>query len=81
MKQSPTHQLLNQIIPPLAAWAIGALVQAPKVKETVDDIDRTAMRSMKRVRKNVASNKAWLAAGAGAIAIGIVLMARATREK
>ena len=73
--------MLNQIIPPLAAWAIGQLVQAPKVKDVVQDIDRSAMRSMKRVRKNAASNKAWLAAGAGAIAIGIVLMAKATRDK
>ncbi|HEY6843757.1 MAG TPA: hypothetical protein VI391_06275 [Thermoanaerobaculia bacterium] len=81
MKKSPTHQLLNQIIPPLAAWAIGKLVQAPKVRETVQDIDRNAMRSMKRVKKNAASNKAWLAAGVGAIGIGVVLMAKATRGK
>jgi hypothetical protein len=81
MKKSPTHLLLSQILPPLATWAIGALVQTPEVKGAVHDIDRSAMRSMKRVRKNAASNKAWLAAGAGAIAIGLVLMAKATRGK
>jgi hypothetical protein len=81
MKKSPTHVILNQIIPPLAAWAIGELVQAPKVKEVVHDIDRSAMRSMKRARKNAASNRAWLAAGMGAIAVGVVLMAKATRGK
>ncbi|HJT16872.1 MAG TPA: hypothetical protein VJ853_05775 [Thermoanaerobaculia bacterium] len=81
MKKSPTHQLLNQIVPPLAVWAIGKLVQTPKVREAVHDIDHTAIRSMKRVRKNAASNKAWLAAGVSAIAVGVVLMAKATREK
>jgi len=80
MKKSQTHQLLNQIIPPLAAWAIGKLVQAPKVRETVHDIDRNAIRSMKRVKRNAASNKAWLAAGVGAIGIGVALVAKATRK-
>ena len=73
--------MLNQIIPPLAAWAIGQLVQAPKVKDVVHDIDRSAIKSMKRVKRNAASNKAWLAAGAGAIAIGIALIGKATRGK
>jgi hypothetical protein len=73
--------MLNQIIPPLAAWAIGQLVQAPKVKDVVQDIDRNAMRSMKRAKRNAASNKAWLAAGAGAIVIGIALIGKATRSK
>lgn len=81
MKKSPTHQLLNQVIPPLAAWAIGKLVQTPKARAAVHDVDRGAIRSMKRMRKNAASNKAWVAAGAGAIAIGIALMAKATRGK
>jgi len=81
MKKSPTHQLLNQIIPPLAVWAVGKLVQTPKVRDKVQDVDHSAMRSMKRMRKNAASQPAWLAAGAGAIAIGIVLMAKATRGK
>jgi len=81
MKKSSTHQLLSQIIPPIAAWAIGELVQTPQVKDAVHDVDRSAARSVKRLTKNAASNKAWLAAGAGAIAIGIVLMAKATRGK
>ena len=45
-----------------------------------DDPLAYGLRPM-RVRKNLASNKAWLAAGAGAIAIGIALMAKATRGK
>ena len=81
MKKSPTYLLLSQIVPPLATWAIGELVQTPKVKEAVHDVDRSAMRSLKRVRKNAAANKAWLAAGAGAIAIGIALIGKATRGK
>jgi len=73
--------MLNQIIPPLAAWAIGRLVQAPKVKDVVQDVDRSAMKSMKRIKRNASANKAWLAAGAGAIAIGIVLIGKATRPR
>ena len=39
------------------------------------------MQSVRRMRKNAASNRAWLAAGAAAIVVGIGFMAKATRGK
>jgi hypothetical protein len=89
MKQSgTTHQVIKQLIPPLAAWVVGKLLEAPKVRGAIQEIDarafvnkRSAMRTVRRAGRNAASNRAWLAAGAAAIVIGIGLMAKAARGK
>jgi len=67
---------------------IGKLLETPRVKGALQEVDsrasvskRTAMRSVRRAGKNAASNPVWLAAGAVAIAVGIGLMVKATRGK
>lgn len=88
MKHSGSHQAIKSLIPPLAAWVIGKILEAPRVKGALQEVDsrafvgkRSAMRSVRRAGRNAASNPAWLAAGAAAIAVGISLMAKATRGK
>jgi hypothetical protein len=88
MKQSGSHQAIKRLIPPLAAWVLGKLLEAPRVKGALEEVDsrafigkRTAMRSVRRAGRNAASNPAWFAAGAAAIVVGIGLMAKATRGK
>ena len=88
MKQSASHQAIKQLIPPLAAWVVGKILDAPKVKGAMKDVDshayerqRNAVRAVKRAGRNAASNPVWFAAGAVAIAIGIGLMAKAARGK
>jgi len=88
MKQSGSHQAIKHLIPPLAAWVVGKLLDAPKVKGALEEVDsrayvrkRETMRSVRRLSRNAASNRAWLAAGAAAIVVGIGLMAKATRGK
>ena len=87
-QQSGTHRAIKQLIPPLAAWIVGKLLETPKAKGALQEADayafigkRRAMRSVRRLGKNAASNRAWLAAGAAAIIVGIGLMAKATRGK
>ena len=88
MKQSGSHQAIKRLIPPLAAWVLGKLLEAPRVKGALQEVDsrafigkRTAIRTVRRAGRNAASNPAWLAAGVAAIAVGIGLMAKATRGK
>jgi hypothetical protein len=88
MERPATHHLIKRLIPPLAIWALGKVLDTPKVKGALQDIDsqthaqkRKAMRSVRRAGRNAASNSAWLAAGAAAIVVGIGLMARAARGK
>jgi len=88
MKQPASHQAIKQLIPPLAAWVIGKLLEAPQVKGALHEVDarayvkkRDVMRTVRRAGRNAASNRVWLAAGAAAIVIGIGLMAKAARGK
>ena len=86
--KSPTHTTMTRLIPPLTIWAIGKILDLPSVKGSVMELDghaykrrHDAVRSLKKGVKNARSNGTWLAAGAAAIAIGIGLMAKATRSK
>ena len=88
MERSSTHHLIKRLIPPLAVWALGRALETPKVRRALHNVDsrtyltkRNAMRSVRRAGRNAASNPAWLAAGAAAIAVGIGLMAKAARGK
>jgi hypothetical protein len=86
--KSPTRTTMTRLIPPLTIWAIGRILELPSVKGSVMELDGRArkqkyeaMRSLKRGVKNARSNSTWLAAGAAVIAVGIGLMAKATRGK
>ena len=86
--KSPTHTTLTRLIPPLTVWAIGKILETPRVKGSVLELDglayrkrHNAARSIKRGVKNARSNSSWLAAGAAAIIVGLGLMTKATRRK
>lgn len=88
MDKPASHHVINRLIPPLAVWAVGKLLEAPNVKSALQEVDsrayikkRDMSRSVKRATKNAADNAGWLAAGVAAIAVGIGLMAKATRKK
>jgi hypothetical protein len=86
--KSPTHTTLTRLIPPLTVWAIGKILETPRVKGSVLELDalayrkrHNAARSIKRGVKNARSNSSWLVAGAAAIVVGLGLMTKATRRK
>ena len=86
--KSTTHTLIKRLIPPLAVWAVGKVLETPKMQGALEEVDsrayvrkRDAARAVRKAGKNVASNPAWFAAGLAAIAVGIGLMAKAAREK
>ena len=86
--KSPTHTTLTRLIPPLTVWAIGKILETPRVKGSVLELDglayrkrHNAARSIKRGVRNARANSSWLAAGAAAIIVGLGLMTKATRRK
>ncbi|HEY8131515.1 MAG TPA: hypothetical protein VII12_06450 [Thermoanaerobaculia bacterium] len=88
MNTTGKHHWIQRLIAPLAVWAIGRALTTPKAQSALKELDsrtyvqkRKAIRSFKRAGRNAASRPAWLAAGAAAIAVGIGLMAKATRGK
>ncbi|HYS52413.1 MAG TPA: hypothetical protein VER58_01450 [Thermoanaerobaculia bacterium] len=88
MENPKSHRLIKGLIAPLAVFVVGKLLESPRARGALQEIDsrayvqkRKVERSIKRARQNAVSSPAWLAAGAAAIAVGIGLMARAARGK
>jgi hypothetical protein len=88
MDKSSSYRVINRLIPALALWGVGKALETSKVKGALQEVDshayiqkRKAIRSLRRVGRNALSNRAWLAAGAAAIVVGIGLMAKASRGK
>ena len=88
IERPKSHHVINRLIPPLAVWAVGKILETPSVKGALQDVDsgaffksRKVKRSVRRAGKNAMDNAGWLAAGVAAIAVGIGLMTKATRKK
>lgn len=86
--KSPTRATMMRLVPPLAVWAIGRILEIPSVKGNVMVVDGIANkqrydlgRSVKRAVKNAKSNIPWLVAGVAAIVVGIGLMAKASTSE
>ena len=82
-----TDDILKKLIPAVTVWVVGKVLEAKPVQKELEDIDRTrnkhqaaAIKSVKRVAKNAASNRWWLTAGAAAILVGIGMLTKAGRD-
>ena len=82
-----SHSMLKRIVAPLTIWAVTRVLEAPKVKGAMGDVDRKfhkqrrkAGRAVVRASTNAMNNRLWLAAGVAAIVTGVGLMAKATRR-
>jgi hypothetical protein len=72
-----TADVLRRVIPPLTVWAVGKLLDQPRVKTAVEKIDHQVYGKVRKARRN---DRAWYAAGAAAIVIGIGLLAKGGRR-
>jgi hypothetical protein len=86
--KSPTRTTMTRLIPPLAVWAIGRILDLPSVKGSVLQLDgetykrrHDIVHSFKKGLRNARSIASWAAAGAAAMAIGIGLVAKAAASK
>ncbi len=76
--------MIKRLVPPLALWIATKLLEAPKVRGALDEVDsysyigkRKAARAVKQAGKNAVANSTWLIASAAAFALGIGLMVKA----
>ena len=88
MDRPKSHHLVMRMITPLAVWAVTKMLDSPKVKDKLQEVDartyvakRDATRSLRRLGRNAAKNRVWLAGGAAAVAIGIGMLSKAARPK
>ncbi len=85
---SKSHQVIKRLIPPLAVWALGKLLETPRLQGALEDVDsrayihkRNAGRAVRRAGKNAARNPGWVVVGVAAIVVGIGMLTKATRSK
>jgi len=76
----PTHTLIKRLVPAIAVWAVGKVLETPKVKARLQKVDQRVFDARKRATRRASGNSGWMAAGATAIAVGIGLMAKASRK-
>lgn len=76
----PTHALVKRLVPAVAVWAIGKALDSRPVKRKLRQVDEKVYRKRAAAVKNARSNKQWLAAGAAACAIGLGMIAKATKR-
>jgi hypothetical protein len=88
MEKPGSHHLIKRLIAPVTVWAVTKLLDTPSVKKRMQKIDaktylkkRQASRVLRRAGRNATRNRSWFAAGAAVFALGIGLMAKATRAK
>lgn len=75
-----SHDVIQRMIPPLAVWAVGKMLEVPRVQRALHDVDKKFYAGKRTMTRNAANNRAWLAAGAAAVVLGISIMARATKK-
>ena len=85
---SKSHQVIKRLIPPLAVWALGKLLETPKMQGALEEVDsrahiqkRNAARAVRRAGKNAARNPGWVVVGVAAIVVGIGMLTKAARPK
>ncbi len=88
MDKPKSHVLIMRLLAPMAVLAVGKLLETPKVKGALEEVDartfvagRMTGRALSRGARNARDNAIWLAAGVAAITIGVGLIARAALRK
>jgi hypothetical protein len=71
---------VKRLVPAVAVWAIGKALDAQPVKKKLQKVDEKVYRKRVIAVNNARNNSAWLAAGAAACAIGLGMIAKATKR-
>lgn len=75
-----SHDVIQRMIPPLAVWAVGKVLEMPRVQQKLHQVDRKFHTKKRTAERRAIENRRWVAAGAAAFLLGIGFMARATKK-
>ena len=76
----PTHALVKRLVPAVAVWAIGKALDSQPVKKRLGKVDDKVYRKRVIAMNNARQNSRWRAAGAAACALGLGMIAKATKR-
>jgi len=80
MQSTKTHALVKRLVPAVAVWVIGKALDTPRVKKHLQKVDEKVYEKRVLATHHVRENKAWLAAGAAACAIGLGMIVKAAKR-
>ena len=80
MTKPRSHDVIQRMIPPLAVWLVGKVLEVPRVQRKLHEVDRKFYATKRSAERQAAHNRAWFAAGAAAFVVGISCLARATKR-
>jgi hypothetical protein len=72
--------VIERMIPPLAVWAVGKMLETHRVQRALHRVDETILSKKRKATQNASNNRVWLAAGAAVMVLGISLLARAAKK-
>jgi hypothetical protein len=75
-----SHDVIQRMIPPLAVWVVGKVLEVPRVQRALHRVDRQFEAKKRKAERHATHHRAWFAAGAAAFVLGIGCMARATKR-
>ena len=75
-----SHDVIQRMIPPLAVWAVGKMLEVPRVQRALHGVDRKFYAKKRSAERHAIQNRRWVAASAAAFLLGVGFMARATKK-
>jgi hypothetical protein len=79
MATTASAELIKRTIPPLTVWAVGRLVELPRVKKTLRRVDASVLGVAVKHRRSIPRQLLRVAAGLAFVAFGAALILR-TRQ-
>jgi len=75
-----SHDVIQRMIPPLTVWMLGKVLEVPRVQDALHRVDRKFDAKKRKAERHAGNHRAWLAAGAAALVVGIGCLARAAKR-
>ena len=75
-----SHDVIQRMIPPLAVWMVGKMLEVPRVQRKLHEVDRKFYKSKRKAERHAGKNRGWLAVSAAAFVFGIGCLTRAAKR-
>jgi hypothetical protein len=75
------HTMIKRMVPPVALWITTKILETPKVKGGLQEVDSATHVAVKRAARNAKKNPVWVAASAVALAVAIGCLIKASSSR
>ena len=75
------HTMIKRLVPPVALWITTKILETPKVKGSLADVDSKTHTRIRRAAKNARNNPVWLTAAAVALVVSVGCLFKASSSR